>query len=159
MILLLSDLVPLFCFAFSWAVYQQNHALYGGIIASRLCSLVYHAFGDAAPAVLLHVDRIGICCMAFGAPAMYEKAHTTCPYMLLVALFALAVCTRFQSPLIALAVVGNWPALRLGGAALAASLCFASAYLFLYRLQLAGPSSHILWHIATAVGQALYTTV
>jgi predicted membrane channel-forming protein YqfA (hemolysin III family) len=51
--------------------------VYAGLVASRLCSLLYHVFNRVSPSVewaLLHADLCGIACMALGSPYLFAIA-------------------------------------------------------------------------------------
>ena len=166
-----TDLFPLCVFVALFAIHlhQTNTFLSAGVhlgaILSRLCSCAYHIFNCCslrANQHLIHLDLIGICCMAFGSPWLYAVANRIevlddplfLAYTALVAT-QFACCTGLfaylllsdtdvrqwaawrQPLLIVLAVTGNGPAVQVDDSDLAqnAVLLFLWGYVVFYTLK------------------------
>jgi predicted membrane channel-forming protein YqfA (hemolysin III family) len=164
----------------------QNRFMLAGVfcacIFSQLCSAVYHIFHSVSPQALFNLDLAGVCCMSFGSPWLYVNAYGTDGlgiYML--ALFSLMIVCIFKLAkaslrneiaacepwILALASVGNYPALNRPVTTISTATIFI-AYLLFYRLHFPERflqpgtadgkiwSSHVLWHIAVFIGQLGY---
>ena len=112
-----------------------------GAILSRLCSCAYHVYNCCslrANQRLIHLDLIGICCMAFGSPWLYAVANRletlddpgflaytgilAVQFACCVGLFAYMLLsnadingwTKWRQPLlVVLALTGNYPVVQL----------------------------------------------
>ena len=161
MLLLMSDVFPLLLFSF---LFPASPVLFG-VVASRVCSLVFHLFSETTP-YLIHLDLAGIACMAFASLDACEAVDCPAVYNYAMALAFCAACCGFlhdlahraQVPrfglLIALAAFGQFPtafALCTGHAS-ALALCSA-AFAFGFGFFILEPRSHIAWHWAAAAGQ------
>lgn len=211
-----TDVLPLVAFVGLFVVniqslrdrepFQQTlvAGVYAAVIISRLCSLFYHVYNVVSLRLnqtLVFVDRIGICCMAFGSPWAFACANGTRSFRdgafftylcVLFAVFWLNVvllaarvagAEAFCVPppvalLVALAVVGNYPAVQVcldggaGGTLRALFACGALSFAVGYGvfLQARVPErwlrsgaadgklwhGHVLWHVAASGGQLAY---
>jgi predicted membrane channel-forming protein YqfA (hemolysin III family) len=154
-------------------------------IACQMCSAIYHTFHCVslrATKALYNLDLAGVCCMSFGSPWLYVIAYgteglaiymsvlfsltTTCLLMLVRATFRneMATCEHW---IVALAMVGNYPALHRPITTLATATAFVAYFVF-YRLHFperfmqAGYAdgkiwnSHVLWHCSVFVSQLCF---
>jgi predicted membrane channel-forming protein YqfA (hemolysin III family) len=128
-----------------------------GAILSRLCSCAYHVYNCCslrANQRLIHLDLIGICCMAFGSPWLYAVAnqldtlsnnpgflaytgtlaiqYTCCVGLFAHMLLSSADITKWRQPLlVVLAITGNYPVMRLDASHGASTPLARSAVLLL----------------------------
>lgn len=147
--------------------------VYAAVIISRLCSCAYHVYNccsAGAGRALLLLDRAGIACMALGSPWLFALAYGEPGLRAYVAALCLAFAWSAASgfsprSLVALAALGNYPALHVApGAVVLLALGYGGLYLgrIPERLLPEGAAdgriwnSHVLWHIAAACAQLLY---
>lgn len=154
-------------------------------ISCQLCSAVYHTFHCVslrATKALYNLDLAGVCCMSFGSPWLYMTSYgtdglwvytaglfslmATCLCMLGMATIRneIAACEHW---IIALSLVGNYPAFHRPATTLATAAAFVG-YLLFYRLHFperfmrAGAvdgkiwNSHVLWHCAVFASQLCF---
>ena len=152
--LLISDLFPIFIFI----AHIQNHTITAfAIIASRLCSLVFHVFSETRP-YLINLDYMGIASMAFVSLQMNSMSieyHIVLGLVLFIsmAIFILGlafrtVSTYAQPAILILAFIGNIPAfvhIKL----IPSTILFAVGYFIVE------PINHTAWHWLASLAQAI----